>query len=96
MLTIEFRVRELLALPIPVQLGLAALLGGVVADVLADVLAHLSMQAAEHPHGFSLAEVWAHVVGVVGMVVILLGVVIGGARQSHPDRPVGDSTKGGA
>lgn len=90
MLTIESALRELRALPILVQLGLVAVLGG----GLADVFAHLSTQAAEHSPGFTPAESLAHVVVIVGMSVVLLGVLIDAGRP-HPDRPVGDSTKGG-
>lgn len=92
MLTIERVARELRSLPILARLGLVLLLGGGVADVLA----HLGTRGAEHGHEFTSAEVWAHVVAVVGMVVVLLGVVIDGVRQPHPDGPVGDSAKGGA
>lgn len=92
MLTIESLARELRSLPILVLLGLAVILGGGAADVLA----HFWTTGAEHGHAFTSAEVLAHVVVVVGMVVVLLGVVIGGVRRSHPDRPVGDSTNGGA
>lgn len=92
MLTLERVVRWLRVLPILVQLGLAVFLCG----AFIDVVAHLSTAGPRHGHEFTSAELRAHVVVVVGMVVILLGVVIDGARQSRPDHPVGDSTKGGA
>lgn len=83
MLTLE-RVRgEFLRLPFLVHVGLAVLvLGG-----LADVAAHLG--AAGHTDDLrepTASELSAHLVGFVGMVVILLGVVIDGVRRSlgHP------------
>lgn len=58
---------------------------------LADVVAHLGLPAeAGHAHGFSAAEVEAHLIVFVGMVLVLLGVVIDGARRAHPGRSAGD------
>ena len=80
MLTLEPVTATVAALPRVVRAGLVLLAGGVAADVVA----HLAATAA-HGHGFSPAEVASHLVVFVGMVVVLLGVVIDGVRQSHPD-----------
>ena len=91
MLTLEALARDLRSLPILARLGIVLLLGGGVTDVLA----HLWTAGAEHGHEFTSAEVWAHGVVFVGMVVVLIGVVLDGVRPSHPDRPVGESAPGG-
>lgn len=90
MLTIEVLARDLRSLPILARLGLVLLLGG----GFADVVAHLSTGGAEHGHEFTSAEVLAHVVVVVGMVLILLGVVVDGVRRSR-DRQRADRTSKG-
>jgi hypothetical protein len=92
MLTLERTRGELLSLPPLVHAGLVILvLGG-----LADVVAHLEAaghadQLGEH----TLSELTAHLIGFVGMVVILLGVVVHGLRQTFRGRPEETSTKGG-
>lgn len=91
MLTIENLARELRSLPTLIWLGVVLLLGGGVADVVA----HLWAAGADHEHGFTPSEFSAHVVVVVGMVIVLLGVVVHGVRHSAPTTRSGDSMKGG-
>lgn len=91
MLTIEHARRAIAAVPHLALVGLGLLAAGVAADVAVHVTA-----SAEHAHGFSPAEVASHLIVFVGMVVILLGVVADGVRQSRSGRSTGASTKGGA
>ncbi|MCZ7538313.1 MAG: hypothetical protein FIA92_10750 [Chloroflexi bacterium] len=54
---------------------------------LADVAAHL--EAAGHAddlHEHTTSELTAHLIGFVGMVVILLGVVLDGVRRTYRGR----------
>ena len=87
MLTIETDGRSLRSLPALARAGLAVLaFGG-----LADLVAHLGLPAeAGHGHGFTAAEVEAHLIVFAGMVLILLGVVVDGVRRAHPGRLAGD------
>ena len=90
MLALE-RVRtELLSLPALARVGLLVLvLGG-----LADVVAHLEAAGhAAHLHEHTPSEVSAHLIGFVGMVVILLGVVLDGVRRAYLGRVAEESTK---
>jgi hypothetical protein len=91
MLTIETDRPSFRSLPALARAGLAVLaFGG-----LADLVAHLGLPAeAGHGHGFTAAEVEAHLVVFVGMVLILLGVVIDGVRRAHLGRSAGNR-KGG-
>jgi hypothetical protein len=90
MLTLERARRQLLSLPLLVHAGLVVLaLGG-----LADVVAHLAgAGSAAELHEHTAAEAAAHLTAFVGMVVILLGVVVDGAKQSL--RRPGPTTTGG-
>jgi hypothetical protein len=92
MLTLERIRAELLGMPLFSRIGLVILvIGG-----FADVVAHLEAAGhAGHPHEHTASELSAHLIGFVGMVVILLGVVADGVRRTHPGQRVGDSTKGG-
>lgn len=92
MLTLERVYGELLSLPPLVHAGLVILvLGG-----LADIAAHLEVAGhADHLHEHTVSELTAHLIAFVGMVVILLGVVLHGARQTFRGRPEETSTKGG-
>ena len=92
MLTLERARAELRGLPLLVHLGLAILvLGG-----FADLVAHLEATGhAGHGHEHTVSELSAHLIGFVGMVVILLGVVVDGVRQAYLDRSVEDTSKGG-
>jgi hypothetical protein len=63
---------------------------------LADVVAHLEVAGhTGHGHEHTASELSAHLIGFVGMVVILLGVVLDGVRQAYLGRAVGDSSRGG-
>ena len=92
MLTIETDGRSLRSLPALARAGLAVLaFGG-----LADLVTHLGLPAeAGHGHGFTSAEVEAHLVVLVGMVLTLLGVVIDGVRRAHLGPSAGAHRKGG-
>lgn len=90
MLTVERAHAELLNLPLLTRVGLVILVVG----GLADVAAHL--QAAGHvdhlhEHTATAGELSAHLIGFVGMVVILLGVVLDGIQRSYRTRFLGDS-----
>jgi hypothetical protein len=86
MLTIErlrLELRGLRTLPTLVRLGLLVLAFGGVADVVAHF--GLPTEAGElHEHAAS--ESMAHLIGFVGMVLVLLGVVVDGARRSRVRR----------
>jgi hypothetical protein len=92
MLTLERIRTELHSLPLLVHMGLAILvIGG-----LADVVAHLEVAGHAGPaHDHTASELSAHLIGFVGMVVILLGVVMDGVRQVYLGRSVEDSSRGG-
>lgn len=81
------------AIPLLVRIGLVVLVFGGFADVTAHVAAFAPAAgtggAAEHTGGHTPDEVAAHVVVFVGMVVILLGVVVDGVRQTRLARRVG-------
>jgi hypothetical protein len=74
---------EFVSLPLLTRIGLVILiLGG-----LADVAAHLEAAGhAEHFHEHTTSELSAHLIGFVGMVVILLGVVLDGVRRTYRRR----------
>lgn len=81
MFTIE-RARGLLTLPLLVKIGLVAMaFAG-----LADVIAHLEAPSDGHLHAHTASEAAAHLAGFVSMVVILVGVVVDGVRQSRVRR----------
>lgn len=88
MLTLERARMELISLPLLARVGLVILvLGG-----LADVVAHLEAAShADHLHEHSASELSAHLIGFVGMVVILLGVVLDGVRRTYRSHPARDS-----
>jgi len=80
MLTIETTKRalaELWALPIASRIGLAVTL---VAGVM-DTVVHLLGSGGHAMHHGPLPEHAAHVLGIVGMVLVLAGVVFHGARR---------------
>ena len=55
---------------------------------LADVAAHLEAAGhIEHLHEHTASELSAHLLGFVGMVVVLLGVVLDGLRRQYVVRP---------
>lgn len=78
-------------LPVLARVGLLWLALG----LLADVVAHL--EAAGHVgdlHVHSPAQASAHLIVFAGMVLILLGVVVDGARQTRSGRPAEGTSKG--
>jgi hypothetical protein len=91
MLTIERVRREVRDLPLLVRGGVATL----AFSGIADVIAHL--EAGDHTghlHTHTSAELSAHLLGFVSMVVILLGVAIDGARRNRNRRGSAGNTKG--
>jgi hypothetical protein len=80
MFTIERLRRETHGLPLLVRGGIV----GLVLAGLADVMAHTEVAAhAGHLHDHASGEFFAHLAGFVSMVVIYLGVVLEGVRQSR-------------
>jgi hypothetical protein len=96
MLTIERLASELLSLPIVVRAGLLILVLGGVADVVVHLEAVDPGGHAGHAHVHTGSEVTAHLIGFVGMVIVLLGVVVDGVRRTHPGRSAGPDNKGGS
>jgi hypothetical protein len=92
MLTLDSARTEFRSLPLLVHVGLAILLIGGVADIAAhlEVVGH-----AGDGHEHTASELSAHLIGFVGMVVILLGVVTDGVRQAYLGHSVGDFSRGG-
>jgi hypothetical protein len=77
MLTLESGTRTARPLPVAAKLGLMVLVFG----VLEDLVAHsLSSPAGSGAH--TDAQLLGHFIVFVGMVLILLGVVVSGARQA--------------
>ena len=80
MLTIEGQTasrRSLRSLPFAARLGL----GVIVFGVLEDLVAH-GLGSAASAGGHTDAQLLGHLIVLVGMVLILLGVVVDGARQA--------------
>ena len=81
------------AIPLLARIGLVVLVFGGFADLTAHVAAFGPAAGtggtADHTGGHTPDEVAAHVVVFVGMVVILLGVVVDGAKRSRLARRVG-------
>ena len=81
------------AIPLLVRIGMAVLVFGGFADLTAHVAAFAPTGSADqgtsHTGGHTPDEAAAHVVVFVGMVVILLGVVVDGAKRSRLARRVG-------
>jgi hypothetical protein len=85
MLTIEAATRDLAAAPALAKAGVVVM----VLSGLADVIAHLEAHGPElttHVHEHTGLELWAHLGGFLSMVLILLGVVIDGARRHRARR----------
>lgn len=80
MLTLERARDEFLSLPLLVHVGLVILVVGGFADVVAHVEA---AGHADHVHEHTASELSAHLIGFVGMVVVLLGVVLDGVRRTY-------------
>lgn len=81
MLILE-HLRGLAHLPLLVKVGLVAM---AFAGLL-DVVVHLEAPGDGHLHAHTASEASAHLAGLVSMVVIFLGVVIDGVRQSRARR----------
>ena len=68
-------------LPIGSQIGLAVMVLGIAADLVA----HLDRALDHHHHGgVTGPELSAHLVVFVGMALVLIGVVIDGVRSGRP------------
>ena len=89
MLTLEGLRARIVRLPLLVRIGLVILLlGG-----LADVVAHVAVAGhAEHLHEHTASQLSAHLIGFVGIFVILLGGVLDGARRTYRRGGGGHST----
>lgn len=74
-------VRLLRRIPLLVVLGLLLMATGAVVDVVV----HLG-PAHDHGHGGGLDEHGAHLIGIAGMVLVLAGVIIYGARRQLRQR----------
>jgi hypothetical protein len=87
MLTLERIRAELLSLPTLTRIGLLILVIGGIADVVAhlEVSSHIG-----HTHEHSASELSAHLIGFVGMVVILLGIVLDGLQRTRRSRSGAD------
>jgi hypothetical protein len=58
---------------------------------IADVVAHLEVSShVGQTHEHSASELSAHLIGFVGMVVILLGIVLNGVRRTRRSQSGGD------
>lgn len=97
MLMIERISRETRGLPGLVRAGVV----GLVVSGLADVIAHLEeSEVAGHVagqvHQHTSTEFSAHLFGIVSMVIVLVGVVLDGARQQRARRRSPERTSKGA
>ena len=80
MLALDRGVRELISLPVITRIGLVIMVVG----GLADVAAHLEAAGhTEHLHEHTPSELSAHLIGFVGMVVVLLGILLDGLRRQY-------------
>lgn len=75
-------------LPLGARMGLAVMVLGVAADLVA----HLDPALADHHGGVTDPEQSAHRVVFVGMALVLIGVVIDGVRSGR--RSCGSVTQG--
>ena len=81
MLAIQRQVKELRRIPLVSMLGLVVMVFAGVFDVVVHMLG--SPHAGHHEFG---PEQLAHLLGIAGMVLILAGVVIDGARRQLRQR----------
>ena len=95
MLTIETSRRKARAIPGLIRIGLVVLVVAGFADVTAHLMAAQAGQVTSAAHGSGHAgghtpdELAAHVAVLVGMVLILLGVVVDGVKQTRLGQRVG-------
>ncbi len=91
MLTVERLAHDAHRLPFLAKAGFATMaLGGV-----ADLLAHLeATDHVGHLHVHTSAELSAHLIVFVGMVLIYLGIVVDGARRQRDRRATGRTSQG--
>ena len=82
MLSIQCQLNELGRIPATSKLGLAVM---VIAGAV-DVAAHLMTDVHAGHHGEFGAGHLAHLVGIAGMLLVLAGVVIDGARRQLRQR----------
>ena len=90
MFIIERLWRDAKAVPLVVQVGVVALVLSGAADI---VLHAITPEVAGHVH--TPPELAAHFAGMVSMVVILLGVVLDGARRTSYRRQEGGTQSKG-
>ena len=93
MLTLEAHRRSLRGVPPVVRFGLATMAFA----LLVDVIAHLEASPvhAGQAHQHTSTELWAHFGVFVGMVLVITGVLIDGARKQRDRRdPAERRTKG--
>ena len=96
MLTIETVSRDLTAAPALAKAGVVVMALSGLADVIAHLEAH-GPELATHVHEHTGLELSAHLGGFVSMVLILLGVVIDGARRHRArSRPAAAQQQGDA
>jgi hypothetical protein len=62
------------------------------AGLALDTVVHLTAAPVHHDAGFSPSE-HAHLVVLIGMVLVLAGIVIDGVRRNHEPRPVTHATE---
>jgi len=91
MFIIERLWRDAKAVPLVVQVGVVALVLSGAADI---VLHAITPEVAGHDV-HTPPELAAHFAGMVSMVVILLGVVLDGARRTSYRRPEGGTQSKG-
>ena len=82
MLSIQSQLNEVSRLPLASKLGLALM---VFAGVF-DVAVHLMTDVHAHHHGEFGLEQLAHLLGIAGMLFVLAGVVVYGARRQFRQR----------
>ena len=83
MLTVEQITEDARRLPLLAKAGFATMVFG----GFADLMAHLeSAEHAGHLHVHTSAEMSAHLVVFVGMVLVYLGIVVDGVRRQRDRR----------
>ena len=96
MLTVEVIAHDLATAPALAKAGVVVMALSGLADVVAHLEAH-GPELATHLHEHTSFEQLAHVGGFVSMVLILLGVVLDGARRHRArSRPAAAQQQGDA